>query len=532
MAWQAPELGRLHPTAMVLAVVLAVGAGLLGRWWWLRTPYDIGAAPIRGLWRWPRMGWYLRPFLGWWEGPLGLPIFAMGREEDSVGTVGPPRVNKTSGSGIAQALLWGGALISVSQTPLLMRKTGRRRRLLAKLFGGRVLVYAPTSTGGKVEGLVPVRFSPCSADANEVTLRVESWITAAETSKNVEDQGHWQTGAGFVLRGLMWAAAHHPTRPGDFTLVYDWIVAALAGDKLTRDHALDEPLGILWGRSSWDGNTFAKGLAAVNGAAEKERASFMTASLATIKAAVNPAVLSSTAATDFDIERFILTRSTLYIVSPTEHQRAVAPLIAMLVETIVHTAYRLYREGKLGPREKPLRIRLGLQLDDLANVAPLPQLESIISQGGGQGVNVFWSLQSLAQLSQHYGREAAQAIWSATRCKVVFGGLTDQASISELSEAIPEERVVVAGESNTDKGPKGSKHVSWRKLLSAAQLREIPSGWSLLVYLNLRARMLRQPLAHKRGVLARQMLPWAAIEDELEQPPLHVVRDDEEEEVA
>jgi type IV secretory pathway TraG/TraD family ATPase VirD4 len=121
----------------------------------------------------------------------------------------------------------------------------------------------------------------------------------------------------------------------------------------------------------------------------------------------------------------------------------------------------------------------------------------------------FWSLQSLAQLRDHYGIEAAEAIWSATRCKIVFGGLSDQQSLDRLSGLIPEERVQAPAESETEKGNQASHHTVWRPLLSAAQLREIPDGWSLLLYLNLPPRMLRQPLAVKRYQLRRHMEAWS-----------------------
>src|SRR5207244_3033034 len=163
----------------------------------------------------------------------------------------------------------------------------------------------------------------------------------------------------------------------------------------------------------------------------------------------NPAVLASTSRTDIDFEAFLRTRSTLYIPISTEHQRLVAPLIAMLIETAVRTTYRMHRQGELPARHL-------LSLDDMANCAPLPALESIISQGGGQGVNVAWSLQSLAQLRDHYGVERAEAIWSATRCKIVFGGLIDEQSLDRLSGVIREERVRTRGETETDKGRRRS----------------------------------------------------------------------------
>jgi type IV secretory pathway TraG/TraD family ATPase VirD4 len=500
---------------MLLAIALAVVTGLLVRSWWYRTPYDVSSRVSYRMSCWPRVRWLDRAFLGYAQGWLREPRIAMSKLEDSVGVVGPTRVNKTSGVGIAQMLFWNGALVSISQTPLLFRATAARRQLLADEHGGKILVYAPT-VEGRVEGLVPMRFSPAdSTDPNVITLRVASWVQAAQTGRNVDDSDHWRAGASRILRGLFLACAHHPDRPGDFTLVREWLAH--------RD--LVEPMRILRGLGTWGGDEWADSLKTIHESdASKERTSFFSAAENTIEATANPTVSKSTIATDFDPEEFILSRSTLYIFSPTEHQQAVAPLISMLVESLVHTAYRLHREGRM-------QGRLALSVDDLANVCALPQLESIISQGGGQSVNVWWSLQSLSQLAVHYGQHAAQAIWSATRCKIVFGGLVDDLSIEKLSEVLPEERVVLPSEQETQEGQgnsvrlgrRRSLHVTYRRLLSAAQLREIPDKWAMLLYHNLPPRMVHVPLAAKRRLTNRHMKAWQPVEQPVQQPAFEVI---------
>ncbi|MBJ7598813.1 TraM recognition domain-containing protein [Candidatus Nephthysia bennettiae] len=492
-SWTAPAPARGGLGLLLLAVSLAVGAGLLVRSWWHRTPFNLEIRVPWALSVRARMGEYQRPFLGWSRGFLGESRWAMGTEEDSVGVVGPPGVNKTSGIGIAQALMWGGALVSVSQTPLILRETLIRRFKLARRSGGHVIIYAPTEAGF-VEGLRPVRFSPSSSsDPTEIGLRVESWLAATGTAKGLQDFEHFRAGAGAILRGCFLADAHHPTEPGNFALVRKWL----------SSRNLADPIAILQSLNTKVGDQWAEELEGIeHSPAEREREGFFSSALTTIGVTSNPNVLASTAVNELDAESFLLSGSTLYIVSPTEHQKMAAPLIAMLVDHLVRTAYRLHREGRL-----PARFLLSL--DDLANVCPLPSLESIISQGRGQGVNVAWSLQSLAQLRDHYGVEAAEAIWSATRCKIVFGGLSDEQTLERTSAVIPDERVVVPGLSETDKGPKGSKHIIFRRLLSAGQLREIPSGWALLLYLNQPPRMLRQPLAEKRWQLKWHMIRWA-----------------------
>ena len=69
-------------------------------------------------------------------------------------------------------------------------------------------------------------------------------------------------------------------------------------------------------------------------------------------------------------------RSHIHIVSPSRHQALSAPLVVGLIESAVQRTY-----------DDPTQShRLLLTLDELANVAPLPGLAGIVSEGGGQGV--------------------------------------------------------------------------------------------------------------------------------------------------
>jgi hypothetical protein len=201
---------------MFPAVALAVSAGLLARSWCRRTPFDISPRLPRRLSARARVQWRERVFLGWTEGWFSGPRFAFGMPEDSVGIVGPPRVNKTAGIGTPQVLMWGGPLISVAPKPQMFRDAAAKRRELAKIQGGRVLMYAPT-VSGRVEGLVPVRFSPAgSMDPTEITLRVDSWTEAAGTGKNDGAPGGCagRSAGRFGRCGAGLAASYEPAHGG------------------------------------------------------------------------------------------------------------------------------------------------------------------------------------------------------------------------------------------------------------------------------------------------------------------------------
>jgi type IV secretory pathway TraG/TraD family ATPase VirD4 len=438
-----------------------------------------------------------------------------------VAIVGPPRVGKTAGVLIPQAALWGGALVSTSTKPDVLRATIGRRLELARQHGGAIHVYAPTATG-TIEGLQPIRWSPLAGcrDPRIAALRVETLVSVANVGRNVENADHWRAGASRILRAYFLAAANHPRHPGDFAVVRRWLSL----------HERREPLTILASLQAGEGREWADDLAGIaERTNDRERSSFFTAAETAVRATALPAVLRSCGGTDIDPEAFIRTRSTLYIVSQAEHQAAVAPLISSLIESIVVTAYTLH-EGYQPPRRSGLAellrrrggseasaceqrpARLLLQLDELTNIAPLPSLESIVSQGAGQGVLTSWAVQSQAQLRNRYGPEAAEAIWSATRCKVVFGGLADGPSLEHLSRMIGDRKVTTRSYSfDPDGRRRMTRGHEWRPRLTPAELRGLPPRWALLLYHHRKPYALRAPVAARRWHLRRAFLPVPAV---------------------
>jgi type IV secretory pathway TraG/TraD family ATPase VirD4 len=115
----------------------------------------------------------------------------------------------------------------------------------------------------------------------------------------------------------------------------------------------------------------------------------------------------------------------LHVVSPSRHQVAAAPLVVCLLDAVVHAAYDA-REAGSG---------VLLALDELANVAPLPSLPSIVSEGAGQGVVVLGCLQDLSQARVRWGA-AAEGFLSLFPTTVVLPGIADRATLEALSALI------------------------------------------------------------------------------------------------
>jgi hypothetical protein len=134
-----------------------------------------------------------------------------------------------------------------------------------------------------------------------------------------------------------------------------------------------------------------------------------------------PAFTTSARQPALDISSFLSGPHQLHIVAPSRHQAVTTPLVVGLIEEIVHATYDQHRNGA----------RLLLALDELANVAPLPRLTSIVSEGGGQGVLTLASLQDLSQARARWGA-SADGFLSLFPTTVVLPGIADRPTLELL----------------------------------------------------------------------------------------------------
>jgi type IV secretion system protein VirD4 len=338
--------------------------------------------------------------------------------EDSVGIVGPPRYGKTSGLIIPTVLVWDGPLVSTSTRGDIFAFAAARRRALAQPYGGRVHVYDPF--GAEYPG-TSVRWSPLAGcEDPAVCYRRVAAVTAA-TGHGVQDGDHWRAGAAGLLRAYFHAAAleHLP-----LAAVRRWLLRQEVDDAAAILRTSASPAA-MW----------ADDLEAARLIGDRERGSFYSMARNALEATAEPTVLRTCEATDLDVDEFLTTRSSLFIIGPSHHQQAIAPLLVGLVDSIAQRAAELAAAsgGRLDPA-------LLLALDEVANIAPIHSLPALVSEGGGRGIVTLWASQSLSQLRHRYGDEQQAGILTATTAKVIFGGLSNAQDLANISAWAGERR--------------------------------------------------------------------------------------------
>jgi type IV secretory pathway TraG/TraD family ATPase VirD4 len=157
---------------------------------------------------------------------------------------------------------------------------------------------------------------------------------------------------------------------------------------------------------------------------EREQSSIWSTASGLFAGLRTDAARSAAQASPLDLETFFSHASQLHIVAPSRHQAVSVPLIVGLIEHLVHATYERHSTGA----------RLLLALDELANVAPLPKLAGIVSEGGGQGVVTLACLQDLSQARQRWGT-AAEGFVSLFPSTIVLPGIADRTTL-ELIEKL------------------------------------------------------------------------------------------------
>jgi type IV secretory pathway TraG/TraD family ATPase VirD4 len=332
--------------------------------------------------------------------------------EDSVGVVGPPRYGKSSGVVIPAIMSWNGPVVATSTRGDLLRFCGDWRRSLAAVRGGDVWVYDPFASEPGAPGM---RWSPLAGcvDPSVCYRRVAAMTAVA--AHGISEGEHWRAGAAVILRAVFHAAA---LSGQGLVEVRRWLAA-----QDTR-----EPADILR-RADTAARGWADDLQAMERIGDRERGSFYSVARNCLDATAEPKVLASAAASDLDLDLFLRTGSTLFIVGPSHYQEVAAPIIVGLVDSIAQRAAELAARSPGGRLDPPLL----LALDEVANIAPLRSLPALVSEGGGRGIVTMWAAQSLAQLRRRYGTDEQQAILTATTAKLVFGGMSNGADLRDIS---------------------------------------------------------------------------------------------------
>ena len=384
--------------------------------------------------------------------PSGLRLACSG--EDSVLVLSAPRQGKTSDFIIPWLHTWPGAALATSIRPDVLLATAMPRRAR-----GPVAVMAPT---GMIDWPDVLRWDPASGcgSFDKAHARADVMVTVGKSAgaSDSTDGGYFAMNATNLLAAWLHAAA---LSGGSARDVLRWAF----------DERDDAPIRILASCPDAADGTAAMLDSLYRLPPDTTRASLWT----TAQTAVSPLLAPAARAVFLpapgeapDLGDFLRASGTCYLMASERRASVLAPVVSAFADDLIETA-AVIAAGMPGGRLDP---PLGLFLDEVANIVPLPQLPALMSFSGGTGIFVAAVFQSMAQARNRWGHDAAAMLWGAATVKAILGGLAGD-DLREISELAGEYRETVVTWQRGHGGSSLSSSLQDRKTLTPQEVRTL-----------------------------------------------------------
>jgi type IV secretory pathway TraG/TraD family ATPase VirD4 len=274
-------------------------------------------------------------------------------------------------------------------------------------------------------GFQSLRWSPIQASgtwdgaqgAARQLIELSDVGQAAKGQANTSDVGHhFGSQAGSLLACLLYFAASHG-RPMDW--IVDFVGAQIPDEMKTLlplMYALSERAG-----RQFEGLTWAD---------PRTRGSTYDTARVALQAYQLESALDSARWPNFDPDQFVSGTSTIYITAGRTNQASTAGIICCFLSQVRDATYKRHDMArKVGRSVMPTT----MVLDELANIAPWPDLPSVLSEGGSQGLIVVGALQDLSQAKQRWGDAIGSGFLTLWNNVIILPGIRDKETLETLS---------------------------------------------------------------------------------------------------
>jgi len=394
--------------------------------------------------------------------------------------LGPTRSGKTS------SVIIPNLLTTKSPSLITSTKDDVVRQLANVRHDGATLLFDPSGTIPTPKGVHRVGYSPIrqARDWDGAVLVARSLLDVSRRTRVDRGDDHWSERAGALVAPMLHAAALSHETLGQLASRID----ARRCDDFTR--VLAERYG-----EHHPSVSLLRGVLATE---ERERSSIWSTTAGLFAGVRTEAARSAAREAPLDVANFLSGPHQLHVVSPSRYQAVTTPLVVGLIEELVHATYERSASGAT----------LLLALDELANVAPLPRLASIVSEGGGQGVLTLACLQDLSQARARWGA-TADGFLSLFPTTLILPGIADRETLAQLQRFAGRQLVASTTSQRDSKGRLRGHTTSQveRDVLTIAELAQGRAGHALGLDERNHVRWVELTPAHRdprfRGYLER-----------------------------
>jgi len=394
--------------------------------------------------------------VGWYAGRPKKFDHLWGSVEDSIDVLGPPRSGKTTGVVIPRIVEWHGPVLSTS-----VRRDVADATFAERDKCGRVYAFDPD---GDLD-MEPFTWSLTAGCEDPLVAQRRAGALASQvTSASTVGKDFWTANAQRMLRVLLHAAALGDAGIIDVQAWLDTQDFRSPRAFLRMEHAvpgwaaqLDQILDMK---------------------ARETKEGIIQNVISTLEAFQNPklaTLLSPPKGESVDLAEFMAKSSTLYITASENIQSVIAPVVVTIVTELIEAAKM---RARLLGRCDPAFLAA---LDEVANIAPLPNLAALFSAAGGSGITMMAILQSLGQARERWGPAGAEALWGAATVKMIFGGMTNANDLREIAALAGTADQTSISHTWSDQGSSTSQGTQKVDRLTLDTLYSLPVGEALVI---------------------------------------------------
>ncbi|MGH3401149.1 MAG: TraM recognition domain-containing protein, partial [Streptosporangiaceae bacterium] len=184
----------------------------------------------------------------------------------------------------------------------------------------------------------------------------------------------------------------------------------------------------------------------------------------------------------------------LYMIGTGREEAPIAPLFRAFAE-YVHAGAAL--AGSLQPHGR-LDPPMLMALDEVTQICPVP-LPLWMADSAGKGILIVAVCHGLAQLQARWDTAGARAIWDTAGIKVILGGVTDTATLEDLSRLCGEITLRTRTRTIAEDGRRAyATSYQPARVLPPELLRALPEWRALIIRGNLSPVIVRLRMAWKR----------------------------------
>jgi type IV secretory pathway TraG/TraD family ATPase VirD4 len=325
---------------------------------------------------------------------------------------------------------------------------------------------------GEIPGVPRLRWSPIEGAQDPIVamLRANGFASGSGIGDESVENGKWfRDQAATILRGLLHAAALDETATMVDVLAWSQNPANSRPERILRHHRVD----------SW-----ADRLTRHRETTGRARDTIQSVVSGALDAFNDPRVLAACSpprGTQFKPVEWLQGSGTLYLVGTRDAQALIAPLLAAVSEDILYQAKRLALTAP-GGRIEPCLYFIG---DEIANIAPLPSLPSLMNEGGGSGIAVSVFAQNNHQLLERWGDKGGRAILDSASARLLIGGSSDVTGLRDAQSLAGQVNEVSSGASWGGGRASVTENIRRENLFDLAELRTLPEGRAIALVGNL-----------------------------------------------